>query len=518
MRIPGLTPNLHLGSSLALAALIWPSLAAAQSSAEYTRWMAWCRSIGGTPNGNPNRPECIPGAPVNGNEEPYVPPPVDPAVEKLRADTEAFRQRLAAIMVVSPTLTPLFDSSPPANEAELSRRADRMLAVIWPEFASTAVEAELLRRQTNFYRENIRRRQGTIEELSRLRSEQPALERQAGEAEARVEPARERQREMNFHALRWLNDHSSERFAAATLAIFGPLAGDPETTLSRGSAEYETVPGAPAQTVYFPVAGPSPPWAEPRVPIDQARFALTLPDTAAPIEQKLAMLGRIGTEMQRDVRDLRDLRSFVPNQAATYAAIPNMTGDLYSMQLSAYILTDRIAQANAAVEAADANTRNSATVLVGEIVRDMAIEAGTARLREIADDIAGTAGLQAAIPTGSREDWIEFARRGGRVLLPENGFAQQWEAFVEVQNQTLSVLDRAEGFMTEATRLAATGSPSEMEELLDRVFASVRWQSFEYARTVGLSALPEGQDTTLVEEVFNRYLDKLRERQTGEGN
>jgi hypothetical protein len=148
----------------------------------------------------------------------------------------------------------------------------------------------------------------------------------------------------------------------------------------------------------------------------------------------------------------------------------------------------------------------------------MALEAGTARLRSIAEEIAGSAGLDAAIPTGSRSDFIEFARRGGKLLLPTGGFEQQWEAFVAVQEQTLGVLDRSEGYMTQAAQLAATGSPAEMEALLDRVFASVRWQAFEYARTVGYSAKPQEEQNSAIEDLFDRYLGKLRKRQTGESD
>jgi tetratricopeptide (TPR) repeat protein len=41
-----------------LAAAIGAPTALAQSSSDYTRWLEWCRSINGVPNGDPNNPRC----------------------------------------------------------------------------------------------------------------------------------------------------------------------------------------------------------------------------------------------------------------------------------------------------------------------------------------------------------------------------------------------------------------------------------------------------------------------------
>jgi hypothetical protein len=223
----------------------------------------------------------------------------------------------------------------------------------------------------------------------------------------------------------------------------------------------------------------------------------------------------VGHGLQQDERNLDYLRSSVGSKSAQLASLQSQ---LQEARQESFPLEKRMAELNAAydlarsrIEVAVANQQQANLVISAEILRDLALEAGADRLREHIDRIAGSAGLSARLPANTRDAIFDFARRGGHVVLPVKGYEAQWDAFTEVQKETLDILDRAQGYMTEAAQLAASGSPTEMDQFADRVFSSVRWHAVEVVRKTGFSSVPEGEDRSVIEDLLDRYITKRKE-------
>ena len=69
--------------------------------------------------------------------------------------------------------------------------------------------------------------------------------------------------------------------------------------------------------------------------------------------------------------------------------------------------------------------------------------------------------------------------------------------------------------MSDAAQALATGSPAEIEAVLDRVFATVKWQTLDYIKTTGFSALPEDEGKPALIDAIERYGEKRRAAQEG---
>lgn len=469
-------------------------------------------------------PDASPTPTPRGSDDDYIDVPIyDPVAEKLKQDLEAYNSSVGAIFEVSNTLQPLMALPRPVNEAQLSGRIDQMLAAIWPEFSSGAVEAELLRRQSAFFDNRIAALNDTVawhrNQLSAMDNDISYRQSQVAEAEYRFTATREFEGQLTALALAKLNDHSSERSAIATLLVFAPRPGLTRERLTPPPPVIELPGTRTAPLPPMPIAVPARP-AVPSEPTNLARFALQLPASTAPIEEKLALLQRVGIELQQSDRDLRYLREAVPEKRVATRALQaedhSLLTTLEPLLGQRGSLDLQVGQLNTAINTSVANLLNASTTTIVEVFADIALDISTDTLRELVDEIAGSAGLSARIPASRSQALFDLARRGGQVALPVSGYEKQWEAFVDAQEITLDVLDRATGFALEAAHVAASGSPEEMERTLERVFASVEWRAVDYVRLTGYSALPDGEDKSFIEDAFDRFVDKLRERQTGE--
>jgi hypothetical protein len=243
-----------------------------------------------------------------------------------------------------------------------------------------------------------------------------------------------------------------------------------------------------------------------------------MPSPATPLSDKLGVMQAVGRRLWEHVRDLPGLREQVAARQAEYASL---LADGATLQLQIGPLAQ---EANATRTQADAlsnalktsrwNEEQAALAAAREVIRDMALESLSNSMIKEAYGISDAQGEARRLPTNTREAILDFARRGGHAVLPHAGFEDQWDSFVDVQNQTLDVLDRARGYLSEAAHVAAQGSPAEMEELIDRVFGSVSWQTAEYIKTVGFSEVPEGEDRSIIEDFFDRYITKRKEHST----
>jgi hypothetical protein len=466
---------------------------------------------------------CPTPPPSEGRDEVYV-PPYDPVAEKLRADIQTYESAMNVIYEASASIEPFLGLPMPANEQELSRRVDSVLATLWPEFSANALEADLMRRQASFFDGRNGELRNTLtwqrDRIFTLRNDIPARTQQIAAAEARLPQVRQREAEVTALALAQLNDRTSERRAIASLLAFAQqpvaspdwLVDGPRITVVPGT---KPLPGAPLQSA--PLA---PSWAEPREPTGYATLTVSQPAPGAALTEKFAVMQVVGTNLQRDANDVRFLRDGLPNRRAENASlraqVAALGSELRGVDDQMRQLNQRFGAVNGQIDASLANSLGANAVIAREVLADIALDRLSGEMRAIVDFVAGSEGLEARVPANSTQALLDFARRGGRVLLPVQNYAAQWEAFVDVQEKTLDVLARAEGFMTEAAQVAARGSPAEMEAVFERVFASVRWQTLDYIKTTGFSALPDGEDKSTLEDALERYADKRRERESGE--
>lgn len=450
-------------------------------------------------------------------------PPYNPVAEKLRADVETYDRAMHSIFEATPSIEGFLGRPWPADEQALSLRVSDVLTTLWPEYSANAMEADLLLAQVAFYeRQNdqLRTRVASRQEaLARYEEHLPSLRAQLAGTEAQLAGTRRREGELTALALAALNDRRSERSAISTLLAFSP---QPVVSVSRLDSIQPITALAGARAMPDPIqnAGPTAPFAEPMPPQRQGQFAVSVPGAGSPLGEKLAMLQRVGTELQQDTNTIRSLGAVVPGRRAEYEALLS-AADSLAQQVSPWADESRridqgIERATAQIRTSVDNQLNANRTIVTEVVADVALNHLSGEARRIIDDIAGSEGLPVRIPASGSEQFLEFARNGGRMLLPVEGHAAQWEAFIDVQEKTLSVLDRAEGFMLEAAHVMAASSPAEIEAVLERVFASVNWQTVEYVQLAGGGVLPDDEDGSVVKDAMGSWLDRLRARQTGE--
>ncbi|MGH6785301.1 MAG: hypothetical protein ACREBO_00590 [Novosphingobium sp.] len=492
--------------ALASANLAFASPAHAECRGIYTDMCTWGETA---PR---QRPDRTPRAPR-----------FDPAAEKLKAELATYDRAMGSIYEVTRSIEGLLNEPRPASEQALSRRVDDVLTTIWPEFSSTALEIDLLRAQSNFFdvrndalRATAARQRAGIAALSKSI---PLLTARADAADARLVQARWREDELTRFALGLVNNKSSEDRAIATLLAFAPHPGVTADRLADGP-QVTVLAGARAEPSVLQSAVLAPARAEPREPTGYANLTLSKPSPAVPLTDKLAVLQTVGTALQRNINDLGYSRTSTPQkqaeQVALQAQVTSLGQSLRAVDGQMREVEQRLAQANARIDVSLANALGANAVIVKEVLADMALDRLTSEMRAIVDRIAGTAELSFRIPANTKEALLEFANLGGNRLLPATGHAANWTAFVEVQGKTEAVLDRAEGFMLETVTAAGRGSPGEMAALYERVFGSVNSQMFDYIRTTGFSQLPDGHETSTLEDAAARFGEKLHNRQDGE--
>jgi hypothetical protein len=481
-------------------------------------------------SGEPAHAQCrgiwtkmCPTPPPTGVDEIYIPPPPDPAVEKLAADLRAFDDAMAQLRGLTRAADPFFDLSRPASEVELSSRLDGVLGAIWPEFSATAREAGLLRAQAQYWdgrngelRQSIEWQRGRIAELGRTL---PSLEQQLAAAGPRLADAQRREAELTAVALAGMNDRTSERRAIATMIAFSP---EPWATIEvmDGTFRYSAIPGARNQPI-TPLSAASlvAPSAQPLEPTQLPLLNRERPGPQASVGEKLGTLQWAAAGWQQDFNDLGYLRSDVPNKRAENASLGQQAGALFgelsNLEARGQQLGTQLQAVNARIDMSLANAADANAIILSEIAADIVLEGAADKMRAIAEEIAGAEGIDIPAPPTDSSRLLDYVRRGGRTLLPFEGYRQQWDAFIAAQQQTIEGLGKSQGFMSEAAQVLATGSVGDAEALLERVFASVRWQAIEYAKTTGFSALPEEEGKPALIDLFERYAEKRRARETG---
>ena len=464
---------------------------------------------------------CPTPPPSGGGDEVYVGP--DPAAEKLRSNLEVFDAAMRQLQGLTGSLSAFDGLARPASEVELSSRIDSVLGAVWPEFSATALEAGRLRLQEGYWegrnaklRESVNWQNGRIAQLN---AEMPELERQIAAAGPRLEEARRREAEISALALAQINDRTSERRAIATLLAF---AAQPSVTVAQmdDTFQYRMLPlsprpvGAVLRPAGFTANSVDPPEPSVSPPLLRNR-----PAPSASLDEKLVTMQWTATGWQQDRADLAYLRSAVPNKRAENAALSQQSaalfGELSSVQSARDQLDATLRQANERFDDSLANTAGAGAILVKEVAADIVLDHATGKMRAIAEEIAGAEGIDIPAPPTDSRRLLDYVRRGGHVVLPFEGYPAQWDAFVQVQQQALDGLAKTERLMSDAAQALATGSPAEIEAVLDRVFATVKWQTIDYIKTTGFSALPEDEGKPALIDAIERYGEKRRAAQEG---
>lgn len=485
--------------ALPLAALLALGAQAAQAE---------CRG-GAVPGSSPM---CTGDPPSSSGSDVYI-PYVDPAYEALQQNIRIYQERFNSLYENSRALERFAGMPAPVSEDELSRRIDDIFAAAWPEYRTNALQTDLYRRQTAFFENHngrLRREIGDMKNsLAAARADNPALARQAQETEDALNKSRDLESELTRIGLTQLNSPAAERLVMAYLMIFSPDAGITAARLNAAVA-YSELPGALPPPVHYATASLAPPWAEDRPPETPGELTVSPPAPGTPLQDKFAAMQSLNLGMQQDWADQPVMRDRAATLKREYDDLKSektlVSADLGPLMAEKNRLQDRLGQAREQLAVSGQNGQNAARVIMTETAVDLALAAAAVEMRKIVEKIAHAEGLGDKIPGDKTDAILKMAREGGQMLLPHRGYEKQWAAFTKVQKQTLDVLDRAQGFMTAAAHLAATGSPEEMEELLERVFGSVKWETARYIQTTGWSVMPEQAKTSRISKVFEKFL------------
>jgi regulator of replication initiation timing len=442
---------------------------------------------------------------------------------------EAYTANLQLILKNSRNVGDFANLLQPRSETELSQRIDALLSRVWPEYRSDTLELDLLRRQSNYYeRTNEKKRRGVDWTRSRLTE----VGEQVRSLEAQVSSSQSSLVEME--AVYWrlspienslINDTFSEQKAVASLLIF---ARNPRVTRVqldnyagqywlpvRGYREYATAAVAPA--AYAPMSA-----AEYVLPTSYGELLTKQPPASAPLGDKLGIMQTVGRGLAENRSELPRMRERLTSQIDEEHSLrvedDRLNRALEGLNAKKAQLDTQLGELRDKLSTREEYLQASARNIMTELVIDMSLDRASTLLRDTAIDIAVAQGKSPKIPATGTKAFFAMARRGGKLVSLSRGYERYWSAFLSVQNQTLRILDRNEGFMLDASRLIATGSPDEIDAHIDRVFGSLNWQQAKYARTVGMSAVPDSLQKHLIEDALDRFLTHLKIRDQGKGD
>lgn len=510
LRLPGLK---RLVLALLLGMLLVPYFpereAQAQSGAEYERWLEWCYSIGGTPNGDASNPVCTPGA-----QPPCCEPPPPPDYSYLAPYYNTLNAILDELRPYS-AVAAGFGSQGLADEATLSATMKAIYDPLYVEYLQVDDMALLYRQQVDFFNQ----------QTEALHFDVTALESRLGWARMRMsELDAETQRLNGFiaetraisgplrdQALSLINNRAADNQLTSLMLLYSPDTALTSSALDEKPQEatlpgwqYDDTPG----TFVAPYghAAPAIPW--PQWPAG-GRTIFVL-DQSTAIDTQLAALGSLKQWRIQAALDYSAYAADAERLRATFEPMWQRKNDL-SNEVSdadiAVISLENTAQAlRGNHDAALANKEIAAKALAREMVVSLAKDVAVDKMKGAVGDLLSANGMPDELPAMSADDLVAAAKSGIRHAIPGYGFQEQWEAFIEIQKQSLDLQGRTEGYILEAAKLSADASPERMSQLMERVFADVNWQGAEFVRQVGFSDLPEAEKS-LFESFVDKYLD-----------
>jgi hypothetical protein len=435
---------------------------------------------------------------------------------------EQYNRGLHVLFESTRAMEPFLSLPPPGSEEELGRRLDDIYSAAWPEYQAAVQDADLYRSQQEFLERKNPGLRASIEgmkaSIETLRVANPELAAEVAMTEAALAKSVEMKTALTNVALRLLNDQKTAHEIMAYLLVFAPEPRVTREQFDRGVWYEGGLPDEQPRPSRWlsPLLEPLP--AEDTMPT-QAPERSPVSLAGEPIESKFATLSAMGAAFQQARNDNRYLKEMVPALAQENQALKSEHNSLFAtvrpLVEENRQLNERLRNASADEAIEKQNAENAARTAVREAVVSHALDIAKGRMQHAIEELVAVSGLSDKLPTGGVDAVVKMAQEGGRFLIPVEGFKEQWDTFVNVQAQTVPILTRAEGFMMEAARLGALGSPAEMQAYLEIVFASVKWQAVEYAKTIGLPEVPE-EERGHVQSVWENFLDARKAKETGE--
>jgi hypothetical protein len=512
VRLPGLG-LLALILAVFVAVSLSPVPTRAQSAEEYERWLEWCYSIGGTPNGDASNPVCTPGA-----QPPCCEPPPPPDYSYLAPYYNTLNTILDELRPYS-AVAAGFGSQGLADEATLSAAMKAIYDPLYVEYLKVDDLAQLYRQQVDFFNQQMESQRFDVTALesrlgwaqlrmSELEAETQRLNGFIAETRAISWPLRDR-------ALALINNSAADSQLVSLMLLYSPdtaltsaaLNGKP-AQLELPGWQYEDMPGQ-FVAAFAHSSPPAAPWPQ-QAPGGRTIFVL---DQSSPIDTQLGALGSLKQWRIQAALDYSTYAADAERLRSSFEPLWQRKNDLTNQVSDADIAminlenTARALRANH--DAALVNKETAAKALAREMVVSLAKDMAADKMKDTVGNLLSANGLPGELPGMSSDDLVAAAKSGIRHAIPAYGFQEQWEAFVEIQKQSLDLLGRTEGYILEAAKLSAEASPERMSGLMERVFADVNWQGAEFVRQVGFSDLPE-TEKSIFESFLDKYLDSRK--------
>jgi hypothetical protein len=217
----------------------------------------------------------------------------------------------------------------------------------------------------------------------------------------------------------------------------------------------------------------------------------------ASVDAKLKEIYTLAVDLQREATNRNYFHNETQRLSSERASLSPQFQSLLaakdSLVRAGVALKDRLAFTDKYTPIETQNRKIAAEALMRETLISFAKEKLLDKAKEAVDNLVRVSGITSAIPTDAEDAIMRAARAGRRILIPQDGFKTQWDAFLKVQRQTATLVPRSQGHILEAARLMGEGSPGELQRHIGTIFGSVRGEAADYVRTVGYSDLSEEQ-------------------------
>lgn len=476
------------------------------------------RCVNGGGEGIPCEPD-PPPPPVRNDAPPdYGVTPISPT---LAGQLQNYRYWLS-------NFSPYFDVSYFSNaadaqtELELSARLDHFYSYAWQIYGNRAGDTQrLATRALDLGSANaslLSRADAVRAVVARSRSEITALEYDVRTSEDALNKVETQAAALKTEVFYLHNDFKQKRTLLSYFAVFGRdskflqahrLSGQAEyTEAERNWRSYDKSTFQPLGAAGFAAAPASSGGLQPAGFAAERAAESGALEARAPIDDKLAAIGRLNQRFRNNLDEQGRLNRRIANltneNASLTAGIAANEGERDRLSSVRDALGRRLMVARHFMPLAVANRKTAAQALAKEVLVSFAKDEALDRTKEAIDNLLGVSGIASAIPTNAEDLVVKAATEGRRVLIPAAGFKKQWDAFLKVQAQTATLVERSQGFVSEAAHLCAQGTPAEIAAHVKKVFGHVETEAADYTLKVGLSDLPEEQAGP-----FEKALQKL---------
>lgn len=375
----------------------------------------------------------------------------------------------------------------PENEFELNHRLGTLYVAAFTDYSRLYDEMMLANLQIGWFRKEIPAAEQRIRDLEtfnfveKLGNDERRQEIVKNEEATKKIWARHREMDAALDSVsqRW---RLNSDMVGSYTNVFVPGSSRPVTItgLVRFHGMKET-PRAPFEALAAPRAADSarPPWEDMKwerahyIPTDGIAARLQAAENLA------NGLHQVALDRNRFVPEANVLKAqYIPIQSKFTSLI--LARD--SLESARNNLDNKVAHTKLVQEISATNERSAVVQFMGHLLKDYALNKGKEQMDAHLNKMLNVAGIK--IPYSKPEVIHQMAMAGRKIVLPYNRFEKEWAAFLKVQQQTLNLIDLAQGHMQTAARLGALGSTSEMEAYIEKVFGSLNKESAAYITTI----------------------------------